>query len=152
MNKLGATPVNLSSDEVYSSLERGLVDGARQAVVGVLGNPGTEKLIKYGHLIPVYGGGSELVMNLDKWNTLPKPLQDKILAIVREEEMKSLSYWSGLHDKAMAFMKNGGVQFTDWGAENNKYFEDAFSDGLWNDLQKKSPDAVARLKAILAKQ
>jgi TRAP-type transport system periplasmic protein len=148
---LGATPVNLASSEVYSSLERGLVDGVGQAVVGVIGNPGTEKLVKYGHLISVYGGGSELVVNLDKWNAIPKPLQDKILSIVKDEEVKSVSYWKDLDDKAMAFMKKAGVQFTDWGAENNKYFENAFADGLWSDLQKKSPDTVAKLKAILSK-
>jgi TRAP-type C4-dicarboxylate transport system substrate-binding protein len=150
--KLGATPVNLESAEVYSALERGLVNGAGQAVVGVLGNPGTEKLIKYGHLIPVYGGGSEVIVNLAKWDSIPKTLQDKILSIVKEEEVKAVSYWSDLDAKAMAFMKNAGVQFTDWGAANNKYFEDAFSDGLWDNLQTKSPDTVAKLKAILAKQ
>lgn len=151
LNILGATTVNLASSETYSALERGLVDGIGQAVVGVIGNPGTEKLVKYGHLIPVFGGGSELVVNLDKWNSIPKPLQDKILSIVRDEEVKAVSYWKDLDDKAMAFMRKAGVQFTDWGAANNKYFENAFSDGLWNNLQKKSPDAVAKLKAILAK-
>jgi len=82
----GAVPVQISTPDVYSSLERGLIDGA---VIG-LGSADAfkyQEVAKYVTLINMGTSSSLLVMNSKFYNNLPKDVQ-KIINDLFDEQSK----------------------------------------------------------------
>lgn len=82
---LGASPVNLPGSEVYSALERGVVDASDWSVISMNQELGYHKLAKY----PMYPGFhsmpmNDLAVNLKKWNALPEDLQGIVELAARD--------------------------------------------------------------------
>jgi len=71
---LGGAGVYLSPMDLYSSLERGVLDGVIFQWDGVL-QYGLEKIAKYRADAKILCRGMPLVMNKDKWNSLPPDIQ-----------------------------------------------------------------------------
>jgi tripartite ATP-independent transporter DctP family solute receptor len=82
---LGAAPTFLGGGEVYMALQRGTVDGAITGVNAMYDRKFSE-VTKYvtepGLNFAVYG----VLMNLKKWNELPKDIQDIFMAAGKETE------------------------------------------------------------------
>jgi len=75
---LGATPVNIPMDEAYMALSKGVIDGL-VAAFGPLGAFKLTEVTKY-HVdnADLYTSVFCVVMNLDKWNSLPPDIQKAI--------------------------------------------------------------------------
>lgn len=77
---LGGVPVRMANDEVYSALERGILDGALfhwNLVYGYkLGD-----ICKYITLLEISRTCGYYAMNLNKWNSLPQDIQKAIMDI-----------------------------------------------------------------------
>jgi TRAP-type C4-dicarboxylate transport system substrate-binding protein len=77
---LGGVPLRLANSEVYSALERGILDGAmfhwNLAYGYKLG-----EICKYGTMLNISRSCGVQVMNLNKWNSLPPDIQKAIMDI-----------------------------------------------------------------------
>jgi|CZCB01.1.fsa_nt_gi TRAP-type C4-dicarboxylate transport system substrate-binding protein len=74
VEKLGATPVAIDTSELYSSVERGLVDGV--AITSVpLETWKLGELVKYGVDYGVGGGMMVGLMKEERWNSLPEDIR-----------------------------------------------------------------------------
>jgi TRAP-type C4-dicarboxylate transport system substrate-binding protein len=71
---LGGSGVYLSPMDLYSSLERGVIDGVIFQWDGVL-QYGLEKVTKYRAECFILTRGMPIVINKDKWNSLPPDVQ-----------------------------------------------------------------------------
>jgi TRAP-type mannitol/chloroaromatic compound transport system substrate-binding protein len=83
--RLGAAPVNIPGSEVYTSLERGVVDASDWSTLSMNHELGYHKLAKY----PTYPGFhsmgmAEIAINQKKWNTLPDDLKALLETLVKE--------------------------------------------------------------------
>jgi TRAP-type C4-dicarboxylate transport system substrate-binding protein len=74
---MGAIPINMSAGEMYTGLQRGVVEGLAWPEGG-LAKYGVQKFLKYRVYPGFYRSGSMVVVNLDKWKTLPKSVQDML--------------------------------------------------------------------------
>ena len=90
---LDATPVAMPMNDVYESLSKGVIDGN-------IGPPEVLKgwkqadVTKYITIMPpVYNSIQYTVMNLDKWNRLPKEVQKAIEGVNAEFSMKAGQIW-----------------------------------------------------------
>ena len=72
-----AIPINMSAGEMYTGLQRGVVEGLAWPEGG-LAKYGVQKFLKYRVYPGFYRSGSMVVVNLDKWKTLPKSVQDML--------------------------------------------------------------------------
>lgn len=84
---LGGSPVRIAGGEIYSAMEKGVVDGTCWPALGALDYKWYE-VAKY-QVRPVFGEDyNQLLVNLNSWNRLPKDLQDLLnkAAIEIEEE------------------------------------------------------------------
>ncbi len=79
LKAMGATPKAISPAEVYTALERGVVDGLAWPEGGVAFR-GWQAHIKYRVFPGFFRSSTMATMNLDAFNKLPRKAQDQILA------------------------------------------------------------------------
>jgi TRAP-type transport system periplasmic protein len=107
---LGATPVQITNaGEVYTALERGVVDGFGWPTVG-LASQKLAKLVKYRIDPPFYHLANVLLINLDKWKSLSKPAQDILTKVAAEYEKDSIDNMNQDAEADEAAIKKAGVQ------------------------------------------
>ena len=86
---LGAVDVKIAPAEIYTALQRGVVDGCIMPHF-VFGEWGFFEVTKYVSLPPVFGNWwIDWACNMDAWNKLPKEYQD-----VLQEEGDAMWKWS----------------------------------------------------------
>lgn len=68
---LGASVTPIAWGELYTALQLGTVDGAENALSSIYSQAFYE-VTKYVSLVPVVSNACVLIMNLDKWNSLPE--------------------------------------------------------------------------------
>ena len=152
---LGAAPVNLPGSEVYTALERGVVDASDWGTLSMNQDLGYHKLAKY----PSYPGFhsmpmSDVAVNMKRWNALPDDLK-KILETAAGEFNQDMIRRNGEADEKVAReAKKLGVETVNLPpAERFKFREVAM--GVWrefagrSDMAKKIYDSqVAYLRKL----
>ncbi|MFC1869465.1 TRAP transporter substrate-binding protein DctP [Thermodesulfobacteriota bacterium] len=115
----GAQPMSVASPEIFEAMKRGVVVGCNKPLLASLAQ-GMIDVAKY-VMLPKIGINTQgpLVMNLDKWNSLPKDIKNIIQGINKEyPEMIA-----GLYDKSDGFyikkMKEKGIEFNTLSDEEN---------------------------------
>jgi TRAP-type C4-dicarboxylate transport system substrate-binding protein len=78
MKALGGVPVMIPAPDIYTSLEKGLIAGAGREWSLTDAFKVWEQL-RYYTYVPLYVGYFNIVMNLDKWNSLPSDIQEQIM-------------------------------------------------------------------------
>ena len=79
LKAMGATTKNISPAEVYTALERGVVDGLAWPEGGVFFR-GWQRFIKYRVEPGFFRSTTMVTMNKDKFDALPKKAQDQLVA------------------------------------------------------------------------
>jgi len=104
---LGGSPVRIAGGEIYSALEKGVVDGACWPALGALDYKWYE-VAKY-HVRPVFGEDyNHLLVNVNSWNRLPKDLQDLLSkAAIEIEEEGRAAMISSLSNEEKELQKRG---------------------------------------------
>jgi TRAP-type transport system periplasmic protein len=149
MLKLGMTPVTVQFGETYTALQRGVVDGFGWPTIGPR-ETGWLEYCKYVIDIPFYvRQNTFFLMNLDTWNKLSKPVQEKLIDITVRYEPDMLSHFQSEIDKEKKEMEKLGVKRMAFSSADTKKYLDAASDAFWEDLEKKVPDEVKVLKKLM---
>ncbi len=147
---LGGNPVVIAPTEVYTALERNVVDGYCWPSVGIR-DWGWQKQTKYVVDPPFYQGPNPLVMNLKSWEKLPKKLQDVLTEAVAEAEKEVVAYYADLIKKERPLLTKEGVEtITLPPAEAAKFLKIAYDEG-WKDIIAKNPKTGPELKKLLSK-
>ena len=148
---LGGNPVVIPPTEVYTALERNVVDGYGWPAVGIR-DWGWEKKTKYIVEPSFYSGPHPMVMNLKTWNGLPKKFQDVINEAAMDAERKIVAYYIEEIKKEMSLLKQAGLQVIDLPpAEREKFLKVAQDEG-WKDVLAKCPETGPKLRALLTKK
>jgi len=146
---LGAQVVTTAPGEVYTALERGVVDGYGWPIHGIFDLNWQEKT-KYRVDPGFYSAEVALVMNLDAWKKLSARQQDFLTkeAIALEARNKE---WKKINADETARQKQAGIQTIAFrGAEARAYLEKAYEVG-WAGVIKAAPDTGPKLKQLLSK-
>src|SRR5689334_17595622 len=134
---LGATVVTTAPGEVYTALERGVVDGYGWPIQGIFEMKWEEKT-KYRVDPGFYSAEVSLVMNLDKWKGLTQAQRTLLNkhAIALEQSAAS---WKKLNDEDTKRQAQVGVQAITFDAATAKqYYDKAYEVG-WASAIKASP-------------
>lgn len=149
---LGATPVQIvNAAEVYTALERGVVEGFGWPTVG-LSSQGLGKLVKYRIDPPFYHLANVLLINLDKWKSLSKPAQDLLLEVGAEYEKESIAYMDRAAKADADAVSTQGVEVFTMSPEGaRKYLHIAY-EAMWKRAGSLlSPEDAAALRAKMYK-
>jgi TRAP-type transport system periplasmic protein len=149
LGALGATQVQIPVPEVYTGLQRGVVNGLGWPNTG-LESQGIHTLVKYRVDPPFYHLANLVLVNLDKWKALTKEQQDFLEKMARDYEAKSNAdiATQAAADEA-AFKKAGGQIIALEGAAGAKYLEIA-NESMWERMGGMlTPEQIAEIKPKL---
>lgn len=147
VNGLGGTPVNMPTTDIYTALERGVVQGFGQTYIGIM-DFGLHEVTNYVVDIPFYSKDNALLMNADVWNGLPDDIKAEIeeILLVLEDEITEFvqAQLDGENDK----LREAGLEFIEFDEEGTQKFLDAAYDARWNELIEQSPEIGERLREL----
>ena len=105
---LGAIPVMVSPTELYTSLQRGIIDGALYPVSAAKAFK-VQEVCKHVTVADLYVSNVLLAMNLDTWNSLPGDIQKKIEKSALRSAKKAASVYDKAEAKSYAIFKKAGA-------------------------------------------
>lgn len=140
-NKIGAAPVNIPGSEVFTSLERGVIDGTDWGTLAMNQDLGYHKIAQY----PIYPGlhsmpVGDFAVNLDRWNALPDDLKALVEMAVRAFNADMIGTVAAADIEAVAAAKADGATLIDWTPEERKRLR-AVASEVWKEYAARSPMA-----------
>ncbi len=109
----GATPTTMPMSETYDAMKRGLAEGVLNPIETLKGWKFSDVA---GFTWENYGGANTnsffVAMNKEKWNGLPKDIQQIIDKLNEEWLEKHAKMWSQIDDEAREFSVKKGHKFT----------------------------------------
>ncbi len=146
---LGATVVQTAPGEVYTALERGVVDGYGWPIQGVFDMKWEEKT-KYRVDPGFYNAEVSLVMNLDKWKGLTRAQSNLLTKQAVALEGQTVT-WKKLNEDDTKRQAQAGIQTITFDAATAKqYYDKAYEVG-WASAIKASPTYGPQMKKLFSK-
>jgi TRAP-type C4-dicarboxylate transport system substrate-binding protein len=146
---LGATVITTPPGEVYSALERNVVDGYGWPIGGIFDLNWHEKT-KFRIDPGFYDAEVSLVMNLAAYKKLTDAqrayLNKQVLAFEAEN-----TFWVKFSADETARQEKAGIQAIKFDAATAKAFRDKAYQVAWDAASKQSPEIAARFKPLFAK-
>src|SRR5438094_383667 len=112
LSRLGVVPEQIAGGDIYPALEKGTIDAAEW-----VGPYDDEKLGFYKVAKHYYYPGwwepcsmYHVMVNLQKWESLPKAYQEAIISAAREANLDMVAEYDAKNRLALVRLKNNGVQ------------------------------------------
>lgn len=147
LNKLGAAPVSIKPSDVYTSLERGLVEGFCWPILGARDQGWTE-VTKYVVDHPFYEGDGTILINQKKWGSFPEPVKSKLLKMMPDYERDMVKYYDEAIAKEKDLMGKAGVKFIKLEPKDAEKYTNLAYEAWWEFMMTKVPDLVPQLKKM----
>ena len=142
----GGTPITTAPGEVYTALERGVVDGYGWPVTGIF-DLGWDKVTKFRMEPPFYSVEVNVLVNLDSWKGLNdaqrKLLNDAALWLEALDSEKEAAVKAERERQAAA-----GIAALDFGAAASKAFLDRAYEVAWQSVIKRAPETGPKLRQL----
>ncbi len=149
IKELGGAVVTLPASEIFSGLERGVVDGAAWPVFGAM-EYGWYEVADY-MTRPTFGVTNHILfMNLDAWEALDQEQQDIILDTAIELETSGRDEFASLWEEEDQAMQDAGLKITEFGDDVAPEVEAMFAAGVWRQVEKNSNSDDAKALHELA--
>jgi TRAP-type transport system periplasmic protein len=146
---LGATVMQTAPGEVYTALERGVVDGYGWPINGIFDFNWHEKT-RYRVDPGFYNAEVSLIMNLDKWKALSQAQRSLLERHVIALEAQNDS-WKKVNEEDMRKQKAAGIQVIGFDPGTAKqYYDKAYEVG-WASAIKASPTYGPQMRKLFSK-
>jgi len=151
MKALGATPVTISPDEIYTSMERGVVDGFMWPNVGVI-SWGLQEVTKYVIDPGVFQMEPATMINMEKWKKIPKEMQ-----VLLDEIMQDMEYIASMRNalieaKEDMVRKKAGMKTLPLPPQEADKFVTTCYDKTWEFVIEGAPEYGPKLRAVSTKK
>ena len=146
---MGASVMTTAPGEVYTALERGVIDGYGWPIHALFDLNWQEKT-KYRVDPGFYNAEVTLIMNLDKYKSLPAKarqfLDQEALAYEKQNE-----FWKSYNQNEAKRQAEAGIQVIAFDAATSKAYVEKAKEIGWANAIKASPQYGEQLKKVLAK-
>ena len=146
---LGATVMQTAPGEVYTALERGVVDGYGWPINGLFDFNWHEKT-KFRVDPGFYNAEVSLVMNLDKWKALNSGQRDLLMKHVIALENANDS-WKKVNEDDIRKQKEAGIQVISFDAATAKQYYAKAYEVAWENAIKASPQYGPQMRKLFSK-
>jgi TRAP-type C4-dicarboxylate transport system substrate-binding protein len=145
---MGATVITTPPGEVYTALERGVVDGYGWPIGGIFDLNWHEKT-KYRVDPGFYDAEVSLIMNLPAYRKLTDAQRDFLEKQVLALEAKN-DFWVKYAADEIARQEKAGIQAIRFDAASSKAFVDKAYAVAWASAEKQSPEVAKRFRPLFA--
>ncbi|HEU0258930.1 MAG TPA: TRAP transporter substrate-binding protein DctP [Burkholderiales bacterium] len=145
---LGATVMQTAPGEVYTALERGVVDGYGWPINGIFDFNWHEKT-KFRVDPGFYNAEVSLVMNLDKWKALNSGQRDLLMKHVIALENANDS-WKKVNEDDIRKQKEAGIQVISFDAATAKQYYAKAYEVAWENAIKASPQYGPQMRKLFS--
>jgi TRAP-type transport system periplasmic protein len=147
---LGATVVQTAPGEVYTALERGVVDGYGWPITGVFDLGWNEKT-KYRVDPGFYTAEVSVLVNKTAWDRLNEAQRNLLRKPAEQVEAEAVAAFAEENEQEIKRQAAAGIQTIRFeGATASTYLTKAYQAG-WNGIIRQSPTAGPRLKELFQK-
>lgn len=146
---MGATVVQTAPGEVYTALERGVVDGYGWPISGIF-DMGWQEKTKFRIDPGFYSVEVSILMNLNTWKKLTDAQRAVLVKAAEWVEGINSEYVKENQDEAAKQAKAGIKVIKFEGKDAEAYRAKAY-DAAWDGMIKQSPEHGPKLKALLSK-
>jgi TRAP-type transport system periplasmic protein len=144
---VGATMIIQPAPEVYTSLERGVINANAYPVLGYA-SFGWDRFTRY-RVDPGFFRMDVLIsMNLDRFNDLSPEAQAIILEVSQEFERRSHEETAALNDRLAQAMIDNGQTVVSMTGEGRERFLQMASDAAWQRMEARDPSSITRLREL----
>jgi TRAP-type C4-dicarboxylate transport system substrate-binding protein len=145
---LGASVMTTAPGEVYTALERGVIDGYGWPIHALFDLNWQEKT-KFRVDPGFYNAEVSLTMNYDKWKSMPAPARDMLMRQVLAYEGQN-DYWKTYNQEETKRQAQAGIQTISFDAATSRAFVEKAKEVGWAGAIKASPQYGPQLKNLLA--
>ena len=136
---IGASPVSVHGSEVFTSLEKGVIEATDWSTISINDGAGLHDVAPYAiypgiHSIPM----GDVSMNLDIWNGLDEKTQTMLEMGVRTLALDMLQAFEKADADVLAAAEEKGITLIDWTPEERAKFRAAAQE-IWLAVAAKSP-------------
>ena len=137
---MGGSPVVLTLGQLYTALEKGVVDGYCWPLYGLRTFKFYEAGAKYVMRPPLGVSKSFTLINLQAFNKLPKKHQTILIEEGKKVEYWSIKFFDDYIAKEEADLKKLGVTYVDYPAKFKPHVRKWFNEGVFGLVEKYSKD------------
>ncbi|WP_201836467.1 TRAP transporter substrate-binding protein DctP [Microvirga zambiensis] len=127
---LGGTPITMPPGDVYTGLERGLIDGTGFNILGV-DTLGWDKFLKYIVLPPMQKGSTIVSMNLKKYNSLSDEEKAALRDVAPKYEAALEKQIATLEREAADKYRKNGMTIVQLSPEAGQKFQSLWLEEYW---------------------
>lgn len=136
---LGAVPVTVETPEVYTALERGMVDGLGWPNFSFL-DLGWSDYAKYQVDHPMIANqNAAILVNLDRWNEIPAQEQQAILQATAEYEHRMVEHFAAAVEAERQEREQLGIKTITFSPEAGRAFEARAEEVQWEYIRERVP-------------
>lgn len=147
LNYLGAGSVSMPPGEIYTAMERGVVDGFGWPTLGIL-DFGWAEVTKYRIDPGFYPVGIGVFLNLDTWKGLPDGVRAELEKIALEMERSVYDYYSTKAKEETEGILAKGMKIQQLAPADAETFVQAAFDEGWKEIIAKDPENGQKLRDL----
>ncbi|RLA86270.1 MAG: hypothetical protein DRG31_00715 [Deltaproteobacteria bacterium] len=147
---LGGNPVVIPPTEVYTALQRGVVDGYCWPSIGIM-DWGWHRLTKYVVEPGFYQVPNPLLVGLKAWKRLPEHLRALLTEAAVEAEREAVKYFQELAKEERPKLIGAGIKVIELPpAERDRFLRVGY-EAAWKEIMQRCSETGPRLRKLLSK-
>ena len=151
LSALGADNLMIPAGEVFTAFERNMVQGLAFPEIGIR-DLGIEKFIRYRVSPKFFQGDIVMLVNLNKWRSLPEAARKTLASLAISHEEESRKYFLEEVNREMAKLDSLGIKEIKLTGKAEEEYSAQAREVPWSRLAKADPTNVARLKDKFIRQ
>src|SRR6267143_744233 len=146
---MGAAVMTTAPGEVYTALERGVIDGYGWPIHALFDLNWQEKT-KFRVDPGFYNAEVSLVVNLDKWKSLPPAARDFLTRQALAYEGQN-EFWKSYNQNEAKRQADAGIQTISFDAETSRKYVQQANEVGWAGIMKTCPQYGPHLRRLLGR-
>jgi TRAP-type transport system periplasmic protein len=147
---LGGAPISMAPGEIFTGLERKVVDGYGWTYTGI-DTLGLHEISKFVIDHPFYSLDTVILVNKGVWDKLSPDIQKALSEVAEETERRHAAYMQASLKKEDEKLKKLGIQFIKFSpADAERYVRTAYDAG-WKDFAEKNAASIKANPGVLEK-
>ena len=150
VSALGGAPISMAPGEIFTGLERKVVDGFGWTYTGI-DTLGLHEVTKYVIDHPFYSLDTVILVNKGVWDKLSPDIQKALEEVAQETERRHLAYMQASLKKEDEKLKKLGLELIKFPpADAERYVRTAYDAG-WKDFAEKNAATIKANPGLLEK-